>query len=103
MATNEVIDTLSKEFNLARTGEPDFLNQLSLAINFLIEDDFASLVQLLYTKDIDEEKLREMLTLNPAEDAGLLIARLLMERESQKMQARRSFKPNDDIPDDEKW
>ena len=48
-------------------------------------------------------KLREMLTLNPAEDAGLLIARLLMERESQKMQARRSFKPNDDIPDDEKW
>ena len=103
MATNEVIDTLSKEFNLARTGEPDFLNQLSVAINSLIEDDFASLVQLLYTKDIDEEKLREMLTLNPAEDAGLLIARLLMERESQKMQARRSFKPNDDIPDDEKW
>jgi hypothetical protein len=98
-----VIRSLSDEFHLSVATHEDFPEQLAVAINHLVKNDFSRLVQILYKMDISEVRLRRMLTTSAGEDAGLVIARLLIERERQKILSRKKFKRDDDIPEDEKW
>ena len=65
--------------------------QLAEKINVLIQHDFGALVELLYRIDVPEQKLRRMLDDNSGEDAGRLIARLIMERQWQKIESRRRY------------
>lgn len=97
-------------WNLTAPGhanaENELKTQLAEKINALIQHDFGALVQLLYRIDVSEVRLRRMLDDNSGEDAGLLIARLIMERQWQKIESRRQFKQDDDSPDDtgvERW
>ena len=69
--------------------------QLAEKINILIQRDFGALVQLLYRIDVSEAKLRLMLHNDAGEDAGLLIARLIMERQWQKIESRRRYRQDD--------
>jgi hypothetical protein len=66
---------------------------LAERINTLIIDDFNRLVQLLYRVDVNEEKLKNLLRENTTVNAGLLIARLILERQWQKIETRRKFSP----------
>ena len=66
--------------------------QLAEKINELIQRDFGALVQLLYRIDVQEKKLRRILDENNGEDAGLLIARLIMERQWQKIESRQQYR-----------
>jgi hypothetical protein len=78
--------------------------RLSVYINQLIQTDFEKLVSLLYRIDISEPKLKHLLQQNPGEDAGKVIAELIIERQLQKIKSRSQFKQRDDnINDDEKW
>ena len=73
-------------------------------INQLISGDFAKLVYLLYAVDVSEKKLKQLLAEHPNEDAGKLIALLILERQEQKKKSREQFKKNEqDIPDEDKW
>jgi hypothetical protein len=72
--------------------ENDLETQLAEKINALIQRDFGALVQLLYRVDVPEQKLRRMLDENNGEDAGRLIARLIMERQWQKIESRRRYR-----------
>ena len=76
---------------------------LAETLNGWIRSDFNKLVQLLYRIDISETRLRSLLEENTESDTGLLIARLILERQWQKIQTRRSFKPGDTISDEERW
>lgn len=79
---------------------------LSHRINELISSDFSRLLTLLYRIDIDETQLRRLLRDHPDQDAGLIIARLILSRQREKAAAREAFKrsANDsDIPEDERW
>lgn len=60
-------------------------------INAMIHDDFNRLIQLLYRIDVNEERLKKLLRENSSTDAGLLIARLILERQWQKILTRRRF------------
>jgi hypothetical protein len=64
---------------------------LAEKLNALLRDDFSALVQLLYRVDVSESKLREMLRTNSGEDAGRIMARLVMERQWQKIETRRRY------------
>ncbi len=78
-----------------RTSPEDALEaQLAEKINTLIQRDFGALVQLLYRIDVPEQKLRRMLETNNGQDAGRLIARLIMERQWQKIESRRQYRQN---------
>jgi hypothetical protein len=81
----------------------NFREPLSRLINDLINDDFEKLVQFLYRLDIDEKKLRKILAANKGEDAGGMIAGLVIERQLQKIRSRREFKRDENIDEDEKW
>jgi hypothetical protein len=100
---SEIIQSLSNEFRLLRPEEGQFILQLARSINYLIENDFAGLLQILYRKDISESKLKELLAKNTGHDSGWIIANLLIEREQQKIESRKLYKRDDNITEDEKW
>ena len=78
--------------------------QLSVAINEMILSDFDKLVMLLYRLDINETKLRKILNENPSQDAGNMIADLIIERQLQKIKSRQQFSQRDNnISEEEKW
>jgi hypothetical protein len=58
-------------------------------INTMITTDFSGLITLLYRIDVSETKLKKLLKENAGTDAGLLIARLILERQWQKIETRR--------------
>lgn len=72
-------------------------------INALLLQDFERLVQLLYRVDVDEKKLRALLKAHPQQDAAVLIADLIIQRETEKQVSRHLHRNDDTIPEDEKW
>jgi hypothetical protein len=64
---------------------------LAERINDMINKDFNALVQLLYRIDVNETRLRGVLRDNQASDSGQLIARLILERQWQKILTRREY------------
>jgi Mg/Co/Ni transporter MgtE len=78
---------------------------LANAINELIKNDFSKLVQLLYRIDVSEAKLKYILQTHPNEDAGKLIAAVVIERLAATKKAREMFstpKADNSIDDEEK-
>jgi hypothetical protein len=79
---------------------------LAERIGILINTDFSALVQLLYRVDVSETRLRQLLQENRMTDAGRLIARLMLERQWQKIETRREFsreRTKGDAADEERW
>ena len=64
---------------------------LESMINELIKTDFSKLVQLLYRIAVSEAKLKNILQAHPNEDAGKLIAEVVLERLAATKKARESF------------
>ena len=75
---------------------------LSTYINDLISHDINKLIRILYRVDVSEKVLKENLQKHK-EDAGAIIAGMIIERQLQKMKARERFQSNNDISEDEKW
>ena len=76
---------------------------LSAYINELIDKNFQHLVNLLYRLDVSEYKLKQMLS-DTKEDAGLVIADLIIERQTEKIKTRKQFQQKqEDIDENEKW
>jgi hypothetical protein len=73
-------------------------------VNELINENFSTLLQLLYSIDVNEKKIRLLLEKNPTEDSASIIADLIIERQLQKIASRKLFKENQD-PDcgEERW
>ena len=79
---------------------------LAERINALITDDFSGLMQILYRLDVNEQKLRTMLKTHQDRDAGMVIARMILERQQEKAAWRAHFKQNDRSPDtgdEDRW
>lgn len=77
--------------------------KLSAYINDLINHDFEKLIYYLYRIDVDENKMRSLLTAREGENAAGLIADLIIERQLQKIESRKENTPSENIPDEEKW
>ena len=78
-------------------------DDLCKEISHMIAVDFNSLVNTLYRLDVSETKIRFALGNNLTKDAAEIIADLMLERQLEKLQTRKQFNTNDDIPDTEKW
>jgi len=77
---------------------------LATEINRLIQENFSWLVHLLYRMDISEKKIRSLLREYPDNSAGSIIARLVIERQKQKLIYKKEHPPeSDNISDEEKW
>jgi hypothetical protein len=101
----EYEQSIAQVFALS-TIEPkqNFEQILAQQINRLIDQDFQQLLFLLYKVDVDEKKLKRVLQEKKDENAGLLIAQLVIERQKQKLASKASFSPNvDEKTDEERW
>ncbi len=76
---------------------------LSRRINDLIHHDFGRLVAILYRVDVNEKKLRYFLEQNAGEDAGALIARLILQRQQEKIRSREAYRKEKTDDGEEKW
>ena len=73
-------------------------------INEMIQTNFDKLIMLLYRIDVSEQKLKQLLQQQPQQDAGKMIARLIIERQLQKIKNRQQFSQrDDDFTGEEKW
>jgi len=95
-ALNKIIQ---QDFDLPVKEEAtvqDVQNMLSEYINELIQKDFSRLIFLLYKIDVSEIKLKQILKEQPKEDAGKIIAHLIIERQQQKIASRENFNKKKD-------
>jgi hypothetical protein len=98
METKALLYDLNTSYGLDLQEAPtmDALEALlAERVNAMINGHFGTLVQLLYRIDINESRLRLLLQENQASDAGLLIARLILERQWQKILTRREYSRRD--------
>jgi len=104
---NDNIEILLQELATLKENDQsvkETRQKLSAYLNDLINHDFEKLVQLLYRLDIDEAKLKRTLLDFPQNDAGVMIADLIIERQLQKIKSRREFDQRDNnIDENEKW
>jgi hypothetical protein len=77
--------------------------ELAKEINHLIVHDFSALVQILYRLDVNEARLKMVLSENPQEDAGKLIAALIIERLKKKEEVKRQFPAQENIAEEDRW
>lgn len=107
MDNSALISLLQKDLAIdvaATSSYAELHEQLSSYINSLIKNDFEKLVSYLYRIDVSEQKLKILLQQNPGEDAGNIIATLIIERQQQKIKTRKQLNPRDDnIDNEEKW
>ncbi len=101
----EYEQSLAQIFALSTNAtQKDFEALLAAQVNYLIDQDFQQLLFLLYKVDVDEKKLKRVLQEKKDENAGVLIAQLVMERQQQKLASKASFIPKvDDDEEAERW
>jgi hypothetical protein len=107
MEHDELITLLNNELPVEIAAQKSYNEihaQLSVYINNLIRDDFDKLITYLYRIDVNEQKLKSLLQQSPNEDAGNIIATLIIERQQQKIKTRQQFnKPGNNFDEEEKW
>ena len=107
MIQGNSIDEVAKEMGMVlhKDGINEQMHELAFAINSLLTGNFDKLISILYRMDVSEIKLRQLLNDHPGEDAGRLIAELMVERQAQKIKSRQEFKKTntDNIDENEKW
>jgi len=72
-------------------------------VHQLINTNFNKLVHILYRIDVSEIKLKQLLRENPEEDAGEIIATLIIDRQCQKIKSRKENPPNTNLSGEDKW
>jgi hypothetical protein len=92
---NSVLDDVIACNDIAILNDDLLIQQLSDYINQLILVNFERLVQLLYRIDVSEAKLKYLLKENPNEDAGRIIALLIIERQIQKIKFKKEMSESD--------
>ncbi|HEX8459813.1 MAG TPA: hypothetical protein VF623_00220 [Segetibacter sp.] len=104
---NELKDQLKNvQLNLfvEHSSFDELFKALTVRLNTLITSDFSRLISILYRLDISEKKLQAALRQPASKTAGEIIAGMIVERQAQKIEARKRFKSNNDnISNEERW
>ncbi|MBK7432811.1 MAG: hypothetical protein IPI66_02245 [Chitinophagaceae bacterium] len=107
MDTTELSLGLNKDLQLAlpeTLSYTEIVERLTDYFNDLVKHDFEKLVAYLYRIDVNEQKLRSLLQHFPDQDAGKIIAMLVIERQEEKIKSRAQFRPTENKDDEEeKW
>ena len=90
-----ILDIVLSNTEAATLNDENLFMELSSNINHLIQNNFEKLVTLLYRIDVSESKLKYLLKENPNEDAGKMIAHLIIERQIQKIKLKKEMSENE--------
>ncbi len=98
-----LIDEVFAIRQLQELEKNSLFKTLSAYINEMLLYRFNELIQLLYRIDIDEQKLKKLLQQNSNQDAGDIIAGMIIERQVQKIRSREQFKKKARPDAEEEW
>lgn len=102
-----IIPLLNKELSLEfpeKLAMDELEQQLTDHINHLINTDFQKLIYYLYRIDVNESKMKQLLEQQGGENAAQLIARLIIDRQLQKIKSRAEHKTStSDDEGAERW
>jgi hypothetical protein len=93
----DIIPLLNKELSLEfseKLAMDELEQQLTDHINHLINTDFEKLIYYLYRIDVNESKMKQLLQQQGGENAAQLIARLIIDRQLQKIKSRAEHRSN---------
>jgi hypothetical protein len=103
----ELIQNINKELAIElpeKIALTDLEEKLAAHINYLIEKDFEKLVSLLYRIDVSEKKIKKLLHIYADENAGKIIAQLIITRQLEKIKSRKeNTRPASNDNEFEKW
>ena len=104
MKTN-IPDEIMAAINLPETNSRGELKKKLIdLLNDLINKDFDALIQLLYRIDVSEKTIRRFLKEKNNNDAASVIADLIIERQLQKAESRKTYRSkNDELSNEERW
>ncbi|MEO8766620.1 MAG: hypothetical protein ABI416_20125 [Ginsengibacter sp.] len=88
---------------IAEGPSADIRQQLIFLIDDLIHTDFNALIQLLYRIDVDEEKLKQLPGTAEDVNASSIIADIIIQRQLQKIAARKQFSNRKPPDDNDSW
>ena len=107
MNNETLVREINKNMSIALPDEislDELQKRLGVYVNELIQTNFQKLIMLLYRIDVSEQKLKQLLQVQPQENAGDIIAALIIERQLQKIKSRQQFRQQkDDFDEEEKW
>lgn len=93
----DIIQQINKSFELRDDllvkvdNEEKLVHLLSLYIQELINSEFEHLLYLLYKIDVGEKKVKEAILNSKPEEAHQVIAKMILEREKQKVATRKKY------------
>lgn len=99
-AQEELAEKLARQWGLELPeiiSEQEILNRLTARISTLLQGNAETFFQLMYKLDIPEKKLNQVLH---NEEAPVLIAKLIYDRQLQKIESRRQHKGGTGTADD---
>jgi hypothetical protein len=105
----ETQELIQRDFGLATThealGEDEFFDLLADHVAFMIERNLEELLSLMYRMDINEAMVHRALSPGNPEPANVAIAKLVVERQRQRVETKRQYKqePLDDLDDELKF
>ncbi|HEU0227987.1 MAG TPA: hypothetical protein VFQ86_09625 [Arachidicoccus soli] len=101
---NELMVILNAPMLKEPISEEDLVKKLAVIVERWVEKDFNQFVEILYRVDINEKVLKDKLNNAAIGETGEIIAKLLLERQKQKLALRNQFHfSKENIPEDECW
>jgi len=105
--TTELVQQVNKELAIelpVKISLEELHAKLAVYVNDLILHRFEQLISLLYRIDVSESKIKSFLSRQTNENAGNIIATLIIERQLEKIRSRQQFRqPDTDVDGVEKW
>ena len=103
----ELIQQVNKELAIELSDKismEELRQQLATYVNQLIQLHFEQLISLLYRIDVSEAKIKSLLQNYPDENAGNIIAALIIERQLEKIKSRQQHSQSEsNFDQEEKW
>lgn len=87
MSRMSLTKMVSKDFELPEDMSENQLREVLVkAFEYLVEDDFSKLVQILYRADVDQDKLKQLLESAENTSSGEVIADAYIARQKAKLE-----------------
>ncbi len=82
-----LIKIVAKDFDLPENiSESQLRDALVKTFEYLVEDDFQKLLQILYKADVDQYKLKELLEHTEGKSSAEIIADAYIDRQKAKVE-----------------
>lgn len=90
--TASLIKIISKDFDIAENLSEEQLYQILVnSFDYLVENDFSKLLQILYRADVDQYKLKELLENSENQNSAEVIAKAYIDRQKAKVETWKKY------------